>query len=216
MLRKIIKINQDRCDGCGLCVSACHEGAIGLINGKAQLLREDYCDGLGDCLPACPQGAISFEEREALAYDHEAVQAAMSAKKMVGCVSVKPQIFNSSQSQLKTWPVQLKLAPLQSKMYDDADLLIAADCSAYAYANFHQDFIQNRTVLIGCPKLDNAQYENKLKVIFANHQIRSIKVVRMDVPCCGGLSNMVQKAIMTCGKSIPLEVITISTKGFIL
>ena len=162
MLRKIVKINQDRCDGCGLCVSACHEGAIGLINGKAQLLREDYCDGLGDCLPACPQGAISFEEREALAYDHEAVQAAMSAKKMVGCVSVKPQIFNSSQSQLKTWPVQLKLAPLQSKMYDDADLLIAADCSAYAYANFHQDFIQNRTVLIGCPKLDNAQYENKL------------------------------------------------------
>jgi NAD-dependent dihydropyrimidine dehydrogenase PreA subunit len=239
MLRKIIKIDENKCDGCGLCVNACHEGAIDLIDGKAKLTREHYCDGLGDCLPACPQGAISFEMREAPAYDHAAVQAAMAAKKAAqsdcsncdgecsggGCpgtaakimeVADSPISVSASISQLHTWPVQLKLAPLQGPMYENANLLIAADCSAYAYANFHQDFIRNHVVLIGCPKLDNAQYDRKLHAIIANNNIKSVKIVRMEVPCCGGLENMAKMALQNSGKFIPWSVYTISTNGKII
>lgn len=230
MLRKIIKIDENKCDGCGLCVTACHEGAIDLVDGKAKLMREHYCDGLGDCLPACPQGAISFELREAPAYDHAAVQAAMAAKKAAsspcqgGCPGTSVQTFTPNvevnqtiqNSQLRSWPVQIKLAPLQAPMYDNANLLIAADCSAFAYGNFHQDFIRNHVVLIGCPKLDNAQYDKKLTAIIANNNIKSVKIVRMEVPCCGGLENMAKAALQNSGKFIPWSVVTISTDGRIL
>ena len=238
MLRKIIKIDENKCDGCGLCVTACHEGAIDLVDGKAKLMREHYCDGLGDCLPACPQGAISFELREAPAYDHAAVQAAMAAKKAAqsncetcdgdcsggGCpgsaakviIPANTSVTVSATSQLRNWPVQIKLAPLQGPMYENANLLIAADCSAYAYANFHQDFIRNHVVLIGCPKLDNAQYDRKLQAIIANNNIKSVKIVRMEVPCCGGLEHMAKSALQNSGKFIPWSVVTISNDGKIL
>lgn len=233
MIRKIIKIDEDKCTGCGKCVIACHEGAIDIVDGKAKLMREHYCDGLGDCLPSCPEGAITFEEREAPAYDHEAVMASIAAKKAAqpsscqgGCPSqmagtIKPAASTTAapvavSSQLTTWPVQIKLAPIQSPMYDNANLLIAADCTAFAYANFHQDFIRNHVCLIGCPKLDNAQYAKKLGAIIANNNIKSVRIVRMEVPCCGGLEHASKEALQTSGKFIPWGVVTISRDGRIL
>lgn len=214
MIRKIIHIDQEACNGCGLCAQACHEGAIGMVNGKATLLREDYCDGLGDCLPACPTGAITFEEREAPAYDHQAVMAAKAAREKKQARPSQPQ--TPLESQLRQWPVQIKLAPLQAPCFQDADLLIAADCTAYAYGDFHRTFIQGRTVLVGCPKLDSVDYSEKLSQIFQLNPIRSITVVRMEVPCCGGLPYAVEKALSACKKDIPCSVVTISIDGQIL
>lgn len=215
MIRKIIKINTALCNGCGACAHACHEGAIQMINGKAHLTREDYCDGLGDCLPACPTGAISFEEREAPAYDAEAVKKAQAAKSASSPIS-RPDQQADSKSQLRQWPVQIKLMPLTAPYYQNADLLIAADCTAYAYASFHKDFIQGRITLVGCPKLDQVNYAEKLTAIFQQNSIRSITVVRMEVPCCGGLEYAVRQAITDSQKEIPLQVVTISTEGDIL
>ena len=206
MIRKIITIDRDKCNGCGLCATACHEGAIGMVDGKAQLLREDYCDGLGDCLPACPTGAISFEEREAPAYDHAAVLKAKHAAADVPPVA----------GQLSNFPVQLKLVPPTAPYFNGADLLIAADCTAFSYGNFHNDFIRGRVTLIGCPKLDMVDYSVKLTQIFANNNIRSVTVVRMTVPCCGGISYAVNTAIEASGKKIPVNVITISPDGQIV
>ena len=196
MIRKIITIDKEKCNGCGLCARACHEGAIGIIEGKATLLREDYCDGLGDCLPACPTDAISFEEREALAYDEEAV--------------------HNSMSKLKNFPVQLKLAAPNAPFYKGSDLLIAADCAAYTYGNFHNDFMKNKVTLIGCPKLDGVDYSEKLYQIFATNNIQSVTLTRMEVPCCGGLENAVRKALVMSKKAIPLKVVTLSTEGRII
>lgn len=211
MIRKIIKIKKELCNGCGACASACHEGAIQMIDGKAYLTREDYCDGLGDCLPACPTGAISFENREAPAYNAEAVKRAQEDAKSHFTSSHQP-----TQSQLRQWPVQIKLMPLTAPYYQGADLLIAADCTAYAYASFHSDFIQGRVTLIGCPKLDQVNYAEKLTAIFQQNSIRSITVTRMEVPCCGGLEHAVRQAIADSGKEIPLHVVTLSTDGKIL
>lgn len=211
MIRKIIKIDREKCNGCGLCVNACHEGAIELVDGKACLARENYCDGLGDCLPACPTGAITFEEREAPAYDEAAVLAA-KAKKMAA-----PCVCNAEvPSQLRQWPVQIKLVPVTAPWFADADLLIAADCTAYAYGNFHNDFIRNRVTLVGCPKLDSVDYSEKLTAVFANNAIASITLTRMLVPCCGGLEMAVKKAIAASGKKIPLRIVTISPDGEIV
>ena len=207
MIRRIIKINEDKCVGCGLCATACHEGAIGMVNGKAKLLREDYCDGLGDCLPACPTGAITFEEREAPAYNEAAVLAAKKAKAV-------PDV--SIPSQLQNWPVQIKLAPIHAPCFNGADLLIAADCTAYSYGNFHRDFIHGKVVLIGCPKLDMVFYAEKLTEIFRHNDIRSITVTRMTVPCCGGLPFAVKTALENCGKDIPLNIVVISPDGEIV
>ena len=207
MIRRIITIDKERCNGCGLCASACHEGAIGIVDGKAELLREDYCDGLGDCLPACPMNAISFEEREAAAYDEQAVLAAKKQKQTATA---------SVPGMLQNFPVQLKLTAPNAPWLQDADLLIAADCCAFAYGDFHRDFISGRTVLIGCPKLDGVDYSRKLADIFENNRIRSITVVRMQVPCCGGLPFAVQNALELSGKQIPLRVVTISADGRIL
>ena len=208
MIRKIITINEAKCNGCGLCVNACHEGAIGLVDGKANLLHEHYCDGLGDCLPACPMDAISFEMREAPAYDEAAVLAAKAKKEQSITVSVP--------SRLQNFPVQLKLVAPNAPWLADADLLIAADCTAYAYGNFHQDFMRGKTVLIGCPKLDAVDYAVKLGAIFAYQNIKSVTVTRMQVPCCGGLEFAVRRAIEGSGKQIPLQVVTISPDGEIL
>jgi len=230
MLRKIIKIDQEKCNGCGACATACHEGAIEMINGKAKLTREDYCDGLGDCLPACPVDAISFEMREAPAYDEAAVKAAQAAKKAplpCGCPgsnskSIKreaaPEAASCSpiNSQLCQWPVQIKLVPVNAPYFDGANLLVAADCTAFAYGNFHNEFIRNHVTLIGCPKLDEGDYAQKLTQIIANNNIKSVKVVRMEVPCCGGIENAVKRALMASGKFIPWQVVTISTDGRIL
>ncbi len=202
MLRKIIRINQSLCNGCGLCANACHEGAIGMVDGKATLLREDYCDGLGDCLPACPTGAISFEMREAPAYNEAAVLAAKAAKE--------------TTSYLQNFPVQIKLVPPNAPWFDGADLLIAADCCAYAYANFHQELMAGKVTLIGCPKLDMVDYSQKLAAIIENNRIRSITVARMQVPCCGGLPFAVQTALELSGKEIPLQIVTISSGDKIL
>ena len=198
MIRNIITIDEEKCNGCGLCADACHEGAIGMVDGKAKLLREDYCDGLGDCLPACPMNAISFEEREALAYNEAAVLAAKVS------------------SQLKNFPVQLKLVPIHAPFFDGAELLIAADCTAYAYTNFHHDFMRGKVTLIACPKLDNIDYSEKLSAIFANNNIRTITVARMTVPCCGGLAHAVQTAIAHCGKDISLYTAIIRPDGQLL
>lgn len=206
MIRRIITINKEKCDGCGLCAKACHEGAIGIVDGKAALLREDYCDGLGDCLPACPQDAISFEEREAAAYDHAAV---LKAKKAASDTPSVP-------GQLRNFPVQLKLVAPNAPYFNGADLLIAADCTAYAYGNFHGDFMQGKVTLIGCPKLDGVDYSQKLTQILANNDIRSITVTRMIVPCCGGLPFAVKNAVAASGKEIPLNIITISPDGHII
>ena len=229
MIRKIIRIDEEKCNGCGACASACHEGAIGMVNGKAKLLREDYCDGLGDCLPACPVDAISFEEREAPAYDEAAVLAAKAAKAEApagGCPGSRSRSFArpdaASQpegeipSELRQWPVQLRLAPTKAPYFDGAELLVAADCSAFSYAAFHRDFIRGRVALIGCPKLDPVDYSEKLAEIFRRNDVRGISVVRMEVPCCGGLTLAVQKAIAASGKDIPLSVTILSTDGQIL
>ena len=219
MIRRIITINEDKCNGCGLCAKACHEGAIGMVEGKAKLLREDYCDGLGDCLPACPMNAISFEEREAPAYNEAAVLAAKKAKEAPlpcgcpgsACLSVQPMA-----SCLGNFPVQIKLLPPNAPYFDGADLLIAADCTAYSYGNFHQDFMRDRITMIGCPKLDAVSYADKLTEIFKHNDIRSVTVTRMTVPCCGGLSFAVKTAIEQSGKEIPLSIVTISPDGRII
>jgi ferredoxin len=205
MIRKIIKIDEEKCNGCGLCAKACHEGAIGMVNGKAKLLREDYCDGLGDCLPACPMNAITFEEREAPAYNEAAVLAAKAAK--------AAKEARHPGGMLQNFPVQLNLAPVNAPYFDGSDLLIAADCTAFAYGNFHKDFIQGRVTLVGCPKLDMVDYSEKLTQIFRQNAIRSVTVTRMTVPCCGGLPFAVQRALAESGKDIPLQIVTISPDG---
>ena len=196
MVRRVIQIDEEKCNGCGACAAACHESAIGMVDGKAKLLRDDYCDGLGDCLPACPTGAITFVEREAAAYDEAAV------------------IRN--QRPLQQWPVQIKLAPVNAPYFDGAKLLVAADCSAYAYGDFHNRFIKGHVTLIGCPKLDNVDYSEKLTQIIAQNDIKSITVVRMEVPCCGGIEQAVKNALAASGKMIPWQVDIISTDGRIL
>lgn len=233
MLRKIIKIDEDACTGCGLCADACHEGAIAIVDGKAKLMREDYCDGLGNCLPACPVNAISFEEREAPAYDEEAVKKSKTevcnSELPCGCPGtqsksiVHPEKHIEARvaqiempSRLSQWPVQIKLAPVNAPYFRGANLLIAADCSAYAYGDFHNRFIKNRVALIGCPKLDDTDYSIKLTEIIRNNDIKSVTVVRMEVPCCGGIENAVKLALQNSGKMIPWQVVTLSTDGRIL
>lgn len=230
MIRKIIKIDQEKCNGCGACASACHEGAIEMINGKAKLTREDYCDGLGDCLPACPVDAITFEEREAPANNEAAVLAAKEKKVSpplpCGCPGTHSKaiereshysaVSNHVTSQLCQWPVQIKLVPVNAPYFAGANLLVAADCTAYAYGNFHNEFIRNHITLIGCPKLDDGDYAEKLTAIIANNEIKSVTVARMEVPCCGGIEFAVKKALQTSGKFIPWRVVTISTDGKIL
>ncbi len=233
MIRKIIRIDREKCNGCGACASACHEGAIEMVNGKAKLTREVYCDGLGDCLPACPMDAISFEEREAPAYDEAAVLAAKQRKAKehgalpCGCPGTQSKAINRDKcsaavtaapavSRLSQWPVQIKLVPVNAPYFDKADLLIAADCTAYAYGDFHNKFINGRITLIGCPKLDGCDYAEKLTSVFAGNDIKSITVVRMEVPCCGGIEQAVKRALLASGKSIPCRVVTISTDGRIL
>ena len=231
MIRKIIKIDEEKCSGCGICAEACHEGAIGITDGKAKLLREDYCDGLGDCLPACPTGAITFEEREAPAYNEEAVLAAKQKKAEqtlpCGCPGAQSKAIsrengNSSAiaapvaSRLSQWPVQIKLVPVTAPYFNGANLLIAADCTAYAYGNFHNEFIRNHITLIGCPKLDDGDYAEKLTQIIANNDIKSVTIVRMEVPCCGGLENAAKRALQASGKFIPWRVVIISADGKIL
>lgn len=233
MVRKIINIEEETCNGCGLCAGACHEGAIVMVDGKAKLLRDDYCDGLGDCLPVCPTGAITFMEREAAAYDEAAVrqnkkekQEAGAAPLPCGCPGSQSRRIEreekveeargTSGSQLRQWPVQIKLAPVQAPYFDGAHLLIAADCTAYAYGNFHQDFIRNKVALIGCPKLDEGDYSEKLTEIISGNEIKSLTVVRMEVPCCGGIEHAAVTALKNSGKFIPWSVVTISTDGKIL
>lgn len=235
MIRRIIQIDKEKCNGCGACANACHEGAIDIINGKAELVREHFCDGLGDCLPECPTGAISFEEREAPAYDEEAVKEAQ--KKIVtqsqamsahtGCPGSKsmqiprkeatetenPSAIADQIARLQNWPVQIKLAPVSAPYFHNARLLIAADCTAYAYANFHQDFMRNKVTLIGCPKLDQVDYCEKLTAIIQNNNVQSVTIVRMEVPCCGGLEMAVKKALQNSGKFIPWQVVTIRIDG---
>ena len=214
MIRKIIQIDEEKCNGCGLCADACHEGAIEMVNGKAKLMRDDYCDGLGDCLPTCPTNAISFVEREAAAYDEEAVKRHLSNRK----TSSNRSTANTSsvESQLRQWPVQIKLAPVNAPYFDGARLLIAADCTAYAYGNFHQDFIRGKVTLIGCPKLDAVDYTEKLTEIIKNNNIKDVTIVRMEVPCCGGIEHAAAEALKNSGKWIPWQVVTISIEGDIL
>ena len=233
MIRKIIEIDEKKCNGCGACAAACHEGAIGMVEGKAKLLRDDYCDGLGDCLPACPTGAIRFIEREAAPYDEAAVMAAKGPGKpnenpMTGCPGLRARAIPRPQrpaaappageapSQLRQWPVQIKLAPVNAPYFDGAKLLVAADCSAYAYAGFHERFIKGRITLVGCPKLDGVDYARKLAEIISQNAIRSVTVVRMEVPCCGGLEQAVKRALQESGKQIPWQVVTLSTDGHII
>ena len=235
MIRRIIHIDEEKCNGCGACAAACHESAIGMVDGKAKLLRDDYCDGLGDCLPSCPTGAITFVEREAAAYDEEAVLANQRKKGAQnkaayhlkgGCPGSRMRQMKREateapatakmESQLQQWPVQIKLVPTQAPYFEGAKLLIAADCTAYAYANFHQDFIRGKVVLVGCPKLDSVDYSEKLEEIIRSNNINSVTVVRMEVPCCGGLEMAAKKALQNSGKFIPWQVVTISVDGKIL
>ena len=239
MIRKIIQIDESKCNGCGACAAACHEGAIQMIDGVAKLVRDDYCDGLGDCLPACPTGAITFVKREAAAYDEAEVLKAKAEKAIAplpcGCSGTAMKTFDRADngsskassdasastpsaqpSRLQQWPVQIKLVPPTAPWFDGADLLIAADCTAFAYGNFHEDFIKGRITLVGCPKLDAVDYSDKLTAILAQNEIRSITVARMQVPCCGGIEFAVKRALENSGKSIPLEVVTISTSGEII
>lgn len=231
MIRKIIKIDEEKCIGCGLCVDACQEGAIGLVDGKAKLLRDDYCDGLGNCLPVCPTDAISFEEREAEAFNEEAVKQSQQKfeKPTLACgcpgthskrIEREDSISSNNnvavESMLSQWPVQIKLVPVNAPYFENANLLIAADCCAYAYGNFHREFIKNKVTVIGCPKLDDVDYAEKLTAIIKNNNIKSVTVVRMEVPCCGGIENAAKTAIKESGKFIPWQVVTISTDGKIL
>lgn len=254
MIRRVIHIDEAACNGCGLCVSACHEGAIGLVNGKAHLMRDDYCDGLGDCLPACPTGAITFVEREAAAYDEAAVMANKAktaaapvpaphaggcpgsraqvlkpAVPMGGCPGSRSQSFEPAgvaaaaegagatrPSEISSWPLEIKLVPVRAPYFQGADLLVAADCTAFAYGDFHRDFMRGRTTVIGCPKLDGVDYSEKLQAIIEANDIRSITVARMEVPCCGGLEMAARNALARSGKSIPLDVVTFSVRGEIL
>ena len=244
MIRKIIHIDEEKCNGCGACVTACHEGAIGLVNGKAKLMRDDYCDGFGDCLPGCPTGAITFTEREAAAYDEAAVlenkqkKAAEAAAKPAaapqkpvfhGCPGSAMRQFKreaaeqtapaapaAMPSQLGQWPCQIKLVPVNAPYFDGAKLLIAADCTAYAYANIHQEFMRGKITLIGCPKLDEGDYTEKLTQIIANNNIQSVTVLRMEVPCCGGLERAAINALKNSGKFLPWQVVTFSVDGRIL
>ena len=248
MIRKIIHIDEDKCNGCGACAEACHEGAIEMVNGKARLMRDDYCDGMGDCLPACPTGAISFTEREAAAYDEVAVAKHMEERKMKkmqaeglklggntqpggfhGCPgsamhtfsrreesvaeTTTPAVPASAQSQLGQWPCQIKLVPAKAPYFDGAKLLIAADCTAYAYARIHEDFMKGRITIVGCPKLDAVDYSEKLTEIIAGNDIKSVTVLRMEVPCCGGLENAAIKALKNSGKFIPWQVVTFTLDG---
>lgn len=234
MIRRIIEIDKEKCNGCGLCVKTCHEGAIGMVDGKATLLRDDYCDGLGDCLPVCPTGAITFVEREAAAYDEAAVQANMAKKGKTPCacpgsqsklLEVQEKMAAKREeeatpvavpSRLRQWPVQIKLAPIKAPYFDGAKLLIAADCTAYAYGNFHEEFIKGKITLVGCPKLDMVDYSEKLTEIIKQNDILSVTIVRMEVPCCGGMEMAAKKALQASGKFIPWQVVTISTDGKIL
>lgn len=231
MIRQIIKIDGEKCNGCGICAEACHEGAIAMIDGKAGLVRDDYCDGLGDCLPACPTGAITFETREAAEYDKEAAQKNMKQRKREPrqiSVSQNGRELSESkgghtgvlgvpaQSRLLNWPVQIKLAPVKAPYFDGARLLIAADCTAYAYGNFHDDMMRGKVTLIGCPKLDGIDYSEKLTEIIKNNEIQSVTVVRMEVPCCGGLEMAAKKALQASGKFIPWQIVTLSVEGKIL
>ncbi len=224
MLRKIINIDEELCTGCKLCVNACHEGAIGMVNGKAKLLRDDYCDGLGDCLPACPTGAITFVEREAKPYDEAAVLSHLAhegrdAVTIAGAAiaaevaATERSEEDTRPSQIASWPIEIKLVPIQAPYFANADLLVAADCTAFAYGDFHKDFMRDRVTIIGCPKLDGVDYAEKLQAILESNNIRSITVARMEVPCCGGLENAVRRALEASGKDTPLEVITISRIG---
>ncbi len=239
MIRKIVKIDEDKCNGCGLCVEACHEGALQMVDGKARLISESYCDGLGDCLPECPAGAITIEEREAEAFDEAAVKAHMAAKSKpepeilpCGCPGTHARVFErkaeagtspvarqaraTAGSQLRQWPCQIKLVPVNAPYFDQAHLLVAADCTAYAYASIHDDFMRNKVTLIGCPKLDNVQYADKLTEIIKAHDLKSITVLRMEVPCCSGIAQAVKQALINSGKMIPWRIVTISTDGNIL
>ncbi len=229
MIRKIIEINEALCNGCGACALACHEGAIRMVDGKARLVREDYCDGLGDCLPACPTGAITFVEREAPAYDQKAVQAAKAeaAPLPCGCPGKAARAISREEplqeaegapavSRLTQWPVQIKLVPVNAPYFHGAKLLVAADCTAFSYGNFHEEFIRDRITLIGCPKLDEGDYTEKLAQILRQNEIISVTVVRMEVPCCGGLEQAVKNALQAGGKLIPWQVVTVSLDGKIL
>lgn len=239
MVRQIIRIDEDKCNGCGLCATACHEGAIDIVNGKAKLVRENFCDGFGDCLPACPTGAITFEMREAPEYDEAAVKKAQKEKNKahvhqhMGCPGSRIMQINRDEtmnepdingeitikkavSRLINWPVQIKLAPVQAPYFDGAKLLIAADCAAYAYAAFHEEFIKDRVTIIGCPKLDNVDYSDKLTQIIALNDIQSVTIVRMEVPCCGGIEMATKRALQNSGKFIPWQVVTVGIDGSII
>ena len=236
MKRRIVKIEEEKCNGCGLCAEACHEGAIGMVDGKARLLRDDYCDGLGDCLPVCPTGAIAFEEREAAEYDEAAVKARMAASRrkvpMGGCPGSNAHAIrreektsvpvstsgtgSATPSRLNQWPVQIKLVPVNAPYFEGANLLVAADCTAFSHGAFHERFMKNRITLIGCPKLDEGDYAEKLTAILKNNDIKSVTVVRMEVPCCGGIVNAVRSALKESGKTIPWRIVVISTDGEVL
>lgn len=234
MLRQVIKIDEEKCNGCGLCAKACHEGAIAMVHGKARLIRDDFCDGLGNCLPVCPTGAITFEERDAAAFDETAVKAYQERLSSLhapggGCPGSRTRTFMRAetqeaspvsaaapQSELRQWPIQLKLVPVNAPYLQNAKLLIAADCTAFAHGNFHQAFMKNHVTLIGCPKLDSVDYTQKLTDILTRNDIQSVKIVRMEVPCCGGLEYAVRQALQDSGKWIPWQVVVLSTDGEVL